>query len=58
MKIKQYLEEATVSGNVDSYDVPYASGNGYHRTDIPVAKRNKQNIPMDSENNPEVNLDD
>jgi len=45
MKIKQYLEETTVSANIDSYDVPLADHKGYIRVDIPPKKRNKKNLP-------------
>jgi len=46
MKIREYLIEETTSGNVGTYDVPFADKKqGYHRTDIPLKKRNKKNIP-------------
>ena len=54
------LYESTISTAIDSYDVPYADKKkkGYYRTDIPPAKRNKLNIPLDKMKKPKVNIED
>jgi hypothetical protein len=44
MKIKEYLEETTVSGSVDTYDVPCADKK-VHTTDIHPKKRTLKNLP-------------
>jgi len=60
MKFKYWIEETTISAGIDSYDVPYADKKkkGYHRTDIPPAKRNKMNIPLYKNKKPKVNIED
>ena len=58
MKIREYLEEVTVSGNIDSYNVPHASGKSYIRVDIPPAKRGMRNLPRDSKKKPKVKFQD
>lgn len=58
MKFKEFIKEETVSGNIGSYDVPYASGKGYYRTDVPTHKRNKKNCPKDKNGNFLVNVED
>ena len=58
MKLKEYLDEVTVSGSVDSYDVPHADGNGMHRTKIPMAKRTMHNLPLDKKKKPLVKVGD
>lgn len=58
MKIREYLKETTTSGSVDTYDVPYASGKGYHRTDVPPRRRKKRNCPKDKDGNFLVRIED
>jgi len=52
------IDETAVSGGIDSYDVPYADGNGKHRTDIPPEKRTMKNLPLDKKKKPLVNIGD
>jgi hypothetical protein len=53
MNIKDYLKETTTSSSIgNSYEVPYADGNGKFKTKIPPQKRTLSNIPKDEKGLP------
>lgn len=58
--LEELISETTVSGNVGTYDVPYADKKkkGYVRVDIPPTQRSFKNLPRYANKKPKVKFQD